>query len=338
MRERGLNRRRGTKREGEREEGREPKEKRVRTDTDTDVESTQSRQKKGQIKSIFLSDSDKEAIVEFVKQHEELYDKTNDSFKDNQKKDGLWEQLVDTRNLPVKTVKKWSDTQRTRYGKFTQTKSGQAAEKSTEHQTWLKDSFSFQRGHIRRKGVSKSSAFKSPQRPSAAAASVPDTSRYTESEMEISIASDVTHQPSSTSPKQRQPPVMTTTTSADPVLDQFQQMRSTISTFLGARQDPTPSSRQSFCNYLHSKIEHLQERDLLTFRNETVKSFSVKYSTRPKNARDSSPQVKKLPSINFQKHHSPQQDMNTYSPSRKLNQSPFPLCSLNRLPQDSLLQ
>ena len=79
-------------------------------------------------------------------------------------------------------------------------KSGQAAEKHTERQTWLKDSFSFLQGHIRRKGVSKSSAFKSPQRPSAAAASVPDTSRDTESEMEISIASDVT-QSSSTSPK-----------------------------------------------------------------------------------------------------------------------------------------
>ena len=36
------------------------------------------------MKSIFLSDSDEEAIVEFVKQHEELYDKTNDSFKDKQ--------------------------------------------------------------------------------------------------------------------------------------------------------------------------------------------------------------------------------------------------------------
>ena len=136
-----------------------------------------------------MSDSDEEAIVEFVKQHKELYDKTNDSFKDKQKEEGLWEQLAATRNLPVKTVKKWFDTQRTRYGKLTQTKSGQAAEKSTERQTWLKDSFSFLRGHIRRKGVSKSSAFKSPQRPSAAAASVPDTSRDTESEMEISIAS-----------------------------------------------------------------------------------------------------------------------------------------------------
>ena len=53
-----------------REESQGRGEKRVRTDTDTDVESTQSRRKKGQMKSIFLSDSDKDAIVEFVKQHE----------------------------------------------------------------------------------------------------------------------------------------------------------------------------------------------------------------------------------------------------------------------------
>ena len=168
------------------------------------------------MKSIFLSDSDKEVIVEFIKQHRELYDKTNDSFKDKQKKERLWEQLAGTRNFPIKTVKKWFEIQYTRYGKLTQTKSRQAAEKSTERQTWLKDSFSFLRGDIRRKVVSKSSAFKSPQRPSAVAtsASVPDTSRDTESEMEISIASDVTHKPSSTSPKRRQPPVTTTTTSA----------------------------------------------------------------------------------------------------------------------------
>ena len=47
-----------------------------------------------------------------------------------------------------------------------------------------------------------------------------------------------------------------------------------ISTFLGAHQDPTPSPQQSFCNYLHSEIEHLEERDFLIFRNETVKLLS----------------------------------------------------------------
>ena len=115
-----------------REESQERGEKSAQTDTDTDVESTQSRQKKGQMKSIFLSDSDEEAIVEFIKRHEELYDKTNDSFKDKQKKERPWEQLVSTIDLFIKTVKKWFETQCTRYGKLTQTKSGQAAEKSTD--------------------------------------------------------------------------------------------------------------------------------------------------------------------------------------------------------------
>ena len=103
----------------------------MRTDTDADVESIQSRQKKSQMKSIFLNDLDEEAILELIKQHEELYDKTNDSFKEKQKKEGL----AATRNLSANTVKKWFDTQGARYGKLTQTKSGQGAEMSTEQQT-----------------------------------------------------------------------------------------------------------------------------------------------------------------------------------------------------------
>ena len=98
------------------EEIEESTEKRPRTDTDTDIESTQSRQK-GQMKSIFLRDSDKEPIVEFDKQHKELFDKTHAKFKDKQRKEGLWETLAASRNLSVNTVKKWFETQCTRYGK-----------------------------------------------------------------------------------------------------------------------------------------------------------------------------------------------------------------------------
>ena len=59
--------------------------------------------------------------MDFIKQHKELYDKINDSFKDKQKKEILWETLTTTRNLPVSTVKKLFETQRTIYGKLTQT-------------------------------------------------------------------------------------------------------------------------------------------------------------------------------------------------------------------------
>ena len=71
-----------------------------------------------------------------------------------------------------------------------------------------------------------------------------------------------------------------TLSSADPVLDQFQQMRLIISTFLGEHWGPNPSQQQSFCNYLHSEIEHLEEKDFLTFRNDAVKLLSeIQYKT-----------------------------------------------------------
>ena len=44
-----------------------------------------SRHKKGHMTNIYLMDSDEEAVVDFVKDHEELFDKTNEYFKDDRK-------------------------------------------------------------------------------------------------------------------------------------------------------------------------------------------------------------------------------------------------------------
>ena len=49
-----------------------------------------------------------------MKQHEELFDKTHEKFKDKQRKERLWETVAASWNLPVSTVKKWFETQRTR--------------------------------------------------------------------------------------------------------------------------------------------------------------------------------------------------------------------------------
>ena len=43
--------------------------------------------KKGHMTNIYLTDSDEEAIVDLVKDHEELYDKTNEHFKDKARKE-----------------------------------------------------------------------------------------------------------------------------------------------------------------------------------------------------------------------------------------------------------
>ena len=77
-------------------------------------------------------DSDEEAIVDLVKDHEELYEKTNEHFKDNAK-ECLWEKFTNSGKLSVKVCKTWFDSQRTHYGKLTQLKSGHVSKEMMQH-------------------------------------------------------------------------------------------------------------------------------------------------------------------------------------------------------------
>ena len=70
-----------------------------------------SRHKKGHMTNIYLSDSDDEAIVDFVKDQEELYDKTNEHFKDNARKKCLCEKFANSHKLSVKVCKTWFKSQ-----------------------------------------------------------------------------------------------------------------------------------------------------------------------------------------------------------------------------------
>ena len=75
-----------------------------RSDTEMDTEGggeagtsqSQARHKKGQMTKNYLTDSDEEAIVDFVKDHEELYNKTSEHFKDKAMKECLWERFTST--------------------------------------------------------------------------------------------------------------------------------------------------------------------------------------------------------------------------------------------------
>ena len=58
--------------------------------------------------------------MDFVKDHEELYNKTSVHFKDKARKESLWEEFARSRKLSVKVRKTWFDSQRTHYGKLTQ--------------------------------------------------------------------------------------------------------------------------------------------------------------------------------------------------------------------------
>ena len=57
--------------------------------------------------NIYLTNSDEEAIVDFVKDKEEFYDKTNEHFKDKARKECLWKRFANIHKLSVKVCKTW---------------------------------------------------------------------------------------------------------------------------------------------------------------------------------------------------------------------------------------
>ena len=99
-------------------------EKCARTDkSDTEMDTCSkgdgnSRYKKKHMTNIYLTNKDKEAIVDFVKDPNELYDKTNDHFMDKARKKCLCERFAKSCNLCVKMCKTCFDLQRTRYGRL----------------------------------------------------------------------------------------------------------------------------------------------------------------------------------------------------------------------------
>ena len=56
------------------------------------------------------------------------------------------------------------------------------------------------------------------------------------------------------------------------VMDQFTQMRTMLSSFIGQKQETTTPT--AFCNYLASEVEELEEKDFHIFRNKAVKPLS----------------------------------------------------------------
>ena len=184
--------------------------------------------------NVYLTDSDKEAIVDFAKDHEELYNKTNKHFKDKAMTDCLWERFASSSKLSVKVCKTWSPKDSLWKLNTIQVWPGSQGNVREVYRTGFRTNLI----------LSKSSGFKSAQtRASAYATSAHDISRGSTdtNNMETSIHSR--HQPSICS---------TSSTSVFPqpssvnqrVMDQFAQMETMLTSSLGPRQETT---RTAFC-------------------------------------------------------------------------------------------
>ena len=72
-----------------------------------------------------FTDSQEISIVEFVKLHPELYDKKHPCFHDRTRREALWAEISAELKLQLFNVRRWFESQRTRYGKLSKLQSGQ---------------------------------------------------------------------------------------------------------------------------------------------------------------------------------------------------------------------
>ena len=221
-----------------------------------DLES-HSAAKRARVCSTF-TDSQETAIVEFVKEHPELYDKEHARFHDRQMKEALWAEISAELKLQPLDVRRRFKSQRTRYGKLSKLQSGQAPRDMTKRQSWVYQQMGFLKTHIRQKGASRSSGFEAS----------PNTSKQDESR---GSTTDTEHLESSVLRESRSQPMFTSTPTDSKILKHFDQMRILISGFLQQKSD-----RQPFFDYEKMTQEEFEDLKGRIFRDiESIKTSTT---------------------------------------------------------------
>ena len=96
-----------------------------------------------------FTDSQETAIVEFVKEHPQLYYKEHAHFHDRQKKEALWAEISAELKLQPFDVRIWFESQRMYYGKLSKLQSHQAPREMAKRQSWVYQQMGFLKTHIR---------------------------------------------------------------------------------------------------------------------------------------------------------------------------------------------
>ena len=211
-----------------------------------------------------FTDSQEISIVEFVKQHPELYDKEHPWFHNRNRREALWAEISAELKLQPFDVRRWFESQRTRYGKLSKLQSGQAPREMTKRQSWVYQQMGFLKTHIRRKGANRSSGFEAS----------PNTSKQDESR---GSTTDTEHLESSVLRERSQSILTSTPVSTDSkLLEHFDQMRTLISGFLQQKSD-----RQPFFDYVASEAEKITQEEFEDLKGRIFKDIeSIKSNHR----------------------------------------------------------
>ena len=174
-----------------------------------------------------------------------MYDKEHGCFHDRHRKEALWAEISAELKLQPFDVRRWFESQRTRYGKLSKLQSGQAPREMTKRQSWVYQQMGFLKTHIRHKGANRSFGFEAS----------PNTSRHEESR---GSTTDIEHLESSVLRESRSQPIITSTpiSTDSKILEHFDQMRTLISGFLQQKSD-----RQPFFDYVASEAEKMTQEE-----------------------------------------------------------------------------
>ena len=124
--------------------------------SDADEDDHQECKKRNTPLPVTLTTEQELAMVTWMEANPMLYDKSITEYRYTHKKTEMWEAQPEKLKLSVKQIKKWYNSQRTRYGRLGNTKSGQAAPKHTDRERWLTQAFSFLGSHIYRQPTRQS--------------------------------------------------------------------------------------------------------------------------------------------------------------------------------------
>ena len=244
----------------DREEGLEVTEEACEEDERCEEESEcHSAAKRARVCATF-TDSQENAIVEFVKEHPELYDKEHGRFHDRQRKEALWAEISAELKLQPFDVRRWFESHRTRYGKLSKLQSCQAPKEMTKRQSWVYQQMG---SHIRRKGANRSSGFEAS----------PNTSRHEESR---GSTTGTEHLESSVLRESRSQQIHTSTPvyTDSKILQHFDQMRTLISGFLQQKSD-----RQPFFDYVASEAENITQEEFEYLKGRIFRDIEAAKNT-----------------------------------------------------------
>ena len=211
-----------------------------------------------------FTDSQEISIVEFGKLHPELYDKEHPCFHDRTRREALWAEISAELKLQSFDVRRWFESQRTRYGKLSKLQSAQAPREMTKRQSWVYQQMGFLKTHIRKKGANRSSGFEAS----------PNTSRQDESR---GSTTDTEHLESSVL-RERSQSIITSTpisTTDSKILGHFEQMRTLIAGFLHQKSD-----RQPFFDYVASEAEKMTQEEFEELKGKIFRDIESFKSNR----------------------------------------------------------